>query len=147
MKQECCNCRYKKRGSMRKPCITGVYQLLYSHRCYLWKKRTWWQRILDKIKNALIVYKDKALRVKVILDYERNVSDAFGDFKFYLKISKVYTLLGVVYRLEVPNRFDHDKSLWQLLARGFQYIHDKGCRYTRLEDELVTLGIWRRLGR
>ena len=87
----------------------------------------------------------KALYVRTILDYEKDVADIFGEFKFYLRISKCYTLAGVVWRLEVPNRCDHDKNLWQLLSRSFQYIHDKGCRYDRLESELMRKGIWKML--
>ena len=88
----------------------------------------------------------KARYVKTILNYEKDASDIFGDFKFYLRISKCYTLVGRVWRIEVPNRIDHDKDLWRLLARSFQYIHDKGCRYDRLESELIRKGIWRTLG-
>lgn len=90
--------------------------------------------------------KHKALYVKIILDYEKDVSDIFGDFKFYLRISKCYTLAGRIWRIEVPNMTDHDKNLWRLLARNFQYIHDKGCKYDRLESELMRKEIWRTLG-
>ena len=87
----------------------------------------------------------KALYVKPIVDYERNVSDPFGDFKFYLKISKCYTLSGRIWRVEVPNWCSHDRDLWRLLGEAFQYVHDNGMRYCRLEDTLMRKGIWQKL--
>lgn len=87
----------------------------------------------------------KALFVKNVINYEKDVSDLFGDFKFYLKISKCYTLSGRIWRVEVPNLIDHDKDLWRLLSRVFQYVHDKGCKYDRLESELMRKGIWKSL--
>lgn len=89
--------------------------------------------------------KYKALYVKPIVDYKRKVTDPFGDFEFYLRISKCYTLSGLVWRVEVPNYTGHDKNLWRLLERSFQYVHDKGMRYCRLEDTLISKGIWRNL--
>lgn len=93
----------------------------------------------------LKIDKHKALKVVTVLDYKKDVSDIFGDFQFYLKISKCYTLSGMVWRLEVPNYLTHNKNLWTLLSEGFQYVHDKGCRYDRLMDELYKYGLFNEL--
>lgn len=52
----CDNCRFKNRSILKEPCHTGAYQLAYSHRCYLWKKRRLWQRIADRISSAGIYW-------------------------------------------------------------------------------------------
>lgn len=50
MKKECGNCRHRKRGSLQEPCSTGVYQLFYSHRCFMWKPEHWHRRAIKQIK-------------------------------------------------------------------------------------------------
>lgn len=51
MKKVCENCRFRKRGVLKEPCSTGAYQLLLSHRCFLWKPERWYQRIIKAMKN------------------------------------------------------------------------------------------------
>lgn len=41
MKEECSNCKYRKRGWLKDPCATGAYQLKYSNRCFGWKQSLW----------------------------------------------------------------------------------------------------------
>lgn len=99
-------------------------------------------KLLKRIKNNL----DVPFYVKTKLNYIKDCKDIFGDFQFYLKISKCYTLKGMRWRIEVPNRTDHDSDLYKLLSRTFQYIHDKGCRYTRLEDGIDNIdNLWNML--
>lgn len=93
----------------------------------------------------------KALFTKVLYEYDTNVCDQWGTdeekykFQFYFRLSKIYTLAGVVYRAEVPNLCDHDKDLYFLLGRVFLYVHDCGMRYERLKSVLMQKGIWRTL--
>jgi hypothetical protein len=89
-------------------------------------------KLLRRIKNNL----DVPFYVKTKLNYSKKCNDIFGDFEFYLRISKCYTLKGMRWRIEVPNYTGHDTNLYRLLSRTFQYIHDKGCRYMRLEENI-----------
>lgn len=97
------------------------------------------------IKDKWTRFSDKILFRKTILNYHERVSDNFGDFEFYLKIEKVYSIKGRFWRIVVPNYFDTDKNLWRLLSRVSLYIHDHGMRYERLEDKLRQKSIWRSL--
>lgn len=71
--------------------------------------------------------------------------DEKGKFGFYFKLSKVYTLSGVVYRFEVPNYTYHDKNLTKGMWEMLKYIHDDGMRYYRLKEELTRKGIMKTL--
>lgn len=89
---------------------------------------------------------------KVLFEQKCECVDEFGSsedkrrkFKFYFKLSKVYTLSGVVYRFEVPNCTYHDKNLSRGIWEILKYIHNDGTRYYRLKEELIRKGIMRTL--
>lgn len=89
---------------------------------------------------------------KVLFEQKCECIDEFGSsedekrkFGFYFKLSKVYTLSGVVYRFEVPNYTYHDKNLTKGMWEMLKYIHDDGMRYYRLKEELTRKGIMKTL--
>lgn len=94
---------------------------------------------------------DKEIFHKTIYEMEVEKWDEYGTdeekykFGFYFRLSKVYTLKGVVYRVEVPNRTAHDKNLGRLMAETMLYIHDNGMRYERLKQVLESKDLWRGL--
>ena len=93
----------------------------------------------------------RALITKVLYESNSIKYDSYGTdedkykFSFYIRISKCYTLRGVIYRVEVPNYTDHDKSIYRLIDRVINYIHDNGMRYVRLEEKLRSKDMWKHL--
>nr|WP_278001807.1 hypothetical protein [Clostridium botulinum] len=46
---ECKNCRFKNKTYLDHPCSTGSYQMLYSNKCFMWKKERWWKKVFNYI--------------------------------------------------------------------------------------------------
>lgn len=87
---------------------------------------------------------------KKIWDFKKDCYDQWKssetpDFEFYFKVSKVWTLSGVYYRVEVPDMFTSDKNLLRAISRAIVHIHDNGARYYRLVETLQDEGLWRKL--
>lgn len=89
---------------------------------------------------------------KVIFDHRYTCQDEFGwtddekrKFEFYFRVSKVFTLSGIVWRVEVPDFTTHDKDEFTAIWRAVKHIHEDGPRYYRLKEELYRKGIMRQL--
>lgn len=96
--------------------------------------------------------KHKALFSKVIFERKYTCQDEFGlsddekrKFEFYFRVSKVFTLAGIVYRVEVPDLVEHDKDKFSAIWRAIKHINEDGPRYYRLKDELYRKGFMRQL--
>ena len=96
--------------------------------------------------------KHKELFHKVIFERKYTCHDEFGwpddkrhEFEFYFKVSRVFTLSGIVYRVEVPDFIAHDKDKFTAVWRAIKHVHEDGPRYYRLKDELYRKGIMKQL--
>lgn len=89
---------------------------------------------------------------KVIFYKKYICQDEFGwpddekhKFEFYFKISKVFTLSGIVYRVQVPDLTVHDKNMFLAIWEAIKNINDDGPRYYRLKEELYRKGFIKHL--
>lgn len=94
----------------------------------------------------------KELFHKTIFERKYVCQDEFGSyddekrkFEFYFKVSKVFTLSGIVYRVEVPDLTVHDKDKFFAIWIAIKHVNEDGPRYYRLKDELYRIGIMRKL--
>lgn len=94
----------------------------------------------------------KELFHRVIFEQRCICRDEFGwpddkrrEFEFYFKVSRVFTLSGIVYRVEVPDFTAHDKDKFTAVWRAIKHVHEDGPRYYRLKEELYRKGIMRQL--
>lgn len=98
------------------------------------------------------IYKHKELLHKVLCEWRYTCQDEFGwpddkrhEFEFYFKVSRVFTLSGIVYRVEVPDFTAHDKDKFTAVWRAIKHVHEDGPRYYRLKEELYRKGIMKQL--
>lgn len=94
----------------------------------------------------------KELFHKVLFERKYVCQDEFGwpddekrKFEFYFKVSKVFTISGIFYRVEVPNLTVHDKDKFFAIWNAIKHINEDGPRYYRLKEELYRKGIMRQL--
>lgn len=81
-------------------------------------------------------------------------TDEFGSitqndkhkFSYKITISKCWTLSGVVWGIDMPNRVDYDKNLYRLIVRSIEYAATEFPSYFRLKEELYRKGFWKQLG-
>lgn len=92
-----------------------------------------------KIDVRKVVYREE------LCNFEKDVTDQFGNFGFYFRLYKCFTLSGIVYQVQVPNYTANDKNLYKLVFDTLFYIHEKGMRYDRLKEKLYSLKIWNTL--
>ena len=91
--------------------------------------------------------KHKELFHKVIFEERYICQDEFGwpddenrKFEFYFKVSKVFTLSGIVWRVQVPDFTIHDKNKFTAIWRAIKQVQEDGPRYYRLKEELYKKG-------
>ena len=73
--------------------------------------------------------KHKELFHKVIFEERYICQDEFGwpddenrKFEFYFKVSKVFTLSGIVWRVQVPDFTIHDKNKFTAIWRAIKQV-------------------------
>lgn len=96
--------------------------------------------------------KYKELFHKVIFERRYTCQDEFGwpddekrKFEFYFRVSKVFTLSGIVWRVDVPDFTTHDIDKFTAIWRAIKHVHEDGPRYYRLKEELYRKGIMKQL--
>ena len=96
--------------------------------------------------------KHKELFHKVIFEERYICQDEFGwpydekrKFEFYFKVSKVFTLSGIVWRVQVPDFTIHDKNKFTAIWRAIKQVQEDGPRYYRLKEELYKKGYMNKL--
>ena len=96
--------------------------------------------------------KHKELFHKVIFEERYICQDEFGwpddenrKFEFYFKVSKVFTLSGIVWRVQVPDFTIHDKNKFTAIWRAIKQAQEDGPRYYRLKEELYKKGYMNKL--
>lgn len=104
------------------------------------------------IRTKWNVYKQKALYTKTVYSkhfvHYDEFSSSFDDrykFEYDITILKCYTLSGVIWRIEMPNCFDHDKNLYRLIVRGIEYAATEFPQYFRLRDKLLAKDLFNKL--
>ena len=96
--------------------------------------------------------KHKELFHKVIFEERYICQDEFGwpddenrKFEFYFKVSKVFTLSGIVWRVQVPDFTIHDKNKFTAIWRAIKQVQEDGPRYYRLKEDLYKKGYMNKL--
>lgn len=96
--------------------------------------------------------KHKELFHKVIFEERYICQDEFGwpddenrKFEFYFKVSKVFTLSGIVWRVQAPDFTIHDKNKFTAIWRAIKQVQEDGPRYYRLKEELYKKGYMNKL--
>lgn len=98
------------------------------------------------------ICRDKEIFKRVLFEQEYECCDEFGSsqdkkrrFKFFFRVSRIFTLGGIVYRVEIPDLVTHDKIMLRAIWRAVKEIQDDGPRYYRLKEELYRKGFMKQL--
>ena len=107
-------------------------------------------KILDKIKICL-KDKDHIIYEKELFTCEKPCWDEWGTddnkykFKYYFRVSKVWTLNGELYRVEIPDMSTYDKDLIKAVNRAMLHMANNSPRYYRLKETLYKQNKWKSL--
>lgn len=98
------------------------------------------------------IYRDSILFRRVLYTEHFVHYDSFGfpedekrKFEYDITLYRVFSLQGLFYQIEMPNRIMCEKNIGKLMTRAIEYAASKFPQSFRLQDELIKKGIWRTL--
>ena len=82
---------------------------------------------------------------KEIFNYEKNCIDEFGEYKFYFKIYRCFSLKGISYLIKTVNFSCNRKKISDALKQTLNYLEEHSPRYDRLKEKIIMKGLSKKL--
>ena len=82
---------------------------------------------------------------KEIFNYEKNCTDEFGEYKFYFKIYRCFSLKGISYLIKTVNFSCNQKKFSDALKLTLEYLEKETPRYYRLKSKAISEGLANKL--
>lgn len=87
----------------------------------------------------------KILYKKEIYNFEKDCTDEFGEYHWYFRIYRCFSISGVSYSIETSDMFTNQKKLKNCMDTVLKHLEKDNPRYYRLKEKVIGKGLHNKL--
>ena len=78
---------------------------------------------------------------KKMYGFEKDCGDEFGEYHWYFRVYKCFSIQGISYSIETSDMFTNQKKLKDCLDTAIEHLERKNPRYYRLKENVIGKGL------